>query len=510
MLDWNFRDLSVHGVDRPPANHQEGSDMATDDQDPKQQGPDMEGFASTTGRGPKTPIELRREERGPSPQGPLAGAAPPTGGYAAADHGAAPLPLAEYTPQAPRSIEETRLSPSFLAELLVKVLYFGGDMDGAKIADYACLPFAAVVYPLLTELKTDRIVEIKGGTTQYSASWRFALTKYGSEKAQEVMSRNQYVGPAPVGLSDYVQMVHRQFTAQGVTFDDVRHAFRDLVVPDDLVEKVGSAVNSSKSIFLYGPPGNGKTSVAERIVRMMRGAIYVPHAIEASGQIIKIHDPLDHHPPEGMKPPSTYDKRWVLCKRPMIIVGGELTLRMLDLIYNDVEKFYEAPFQIKSNGGMLLIDDFGRQLVHPKDLLNRWIVPLEKGLDYLTLHTGQKFEAPFRQLVVFSTNMNPKDLVDEAFLRRLRYKIEISDPSEQNYRAIIRRTCDSKGVAWAEEGISYLIKEHYKKDNVPLRACHPRDLVEIILDKARFMRCAPTLDPHFIDMAWNAYFVRYT
>ena len=416
----------------------------------------------------------------------------------------------EIVPPLPRTLEETHLSPSFIAELLVKVLYFNGEMLGSAVADYVCLPFSAVVYPLLVQLKEERFVEVKGGTSTYTNTWRFTLTKAGSEKVQEIMQRNQYCGPAPVSLKDYSQMVNKQFYAAGVTYEDVRHAFKDLVVADDLVEKVGSAVNSSKSIFLYGPPGNGKTSVAERICRMQKGSIYIPYAVEIHGQIIKLYDQLDHHPAEGgAKPPGVYDRRWVYCKRPMVIVGGELTLNMLDLTYNESEKFYEAPFQLKSNGGMLLIDDFGRQLVHPKDLLNRWIVPLEKGIDYLTLHTGQKFEAPFRQLVVFSTNMNPRDLVDEAFLRRLRYKIEVADPTEMNFRNIVRRVCESKGVMVTDEGLNYLIQNKYRKEQSPFRACHPRDLVEIILDKARFSKCAPALDPSFIDTAWSAYFVKY-
>lgn len=471
-------------------------------------GADLEGFPSSMGRGQSAITGVT--EAAQTVDAPLNQQPPrsPGGGANLSSIDMASQ-IQEHTPPAPRSIDETHLSPTTLAELMVKALYFNGDMDGAKVADFICLPFSAVVYPILNQLKDERIVEIKGGSSQYTTSWRFALTKYGGEKAQEIMLRNQYCGPAPVSLTDYVQMVHKQFSSQGVTYDDVRYAFKDLVVPDDIVEKVGSAVNSAKSIFLYGPPGNGKTSVAERVVRMLRGAIYVPYAFEVNGQIIKLYDPLNHMPPEGIKPPASYDKRWVLTKRPMVIVGGELTLNMLDLIYNETEKFYEAPFQLKSNGGMLLIDDFGRQLVHPKDLLNRWIVPLEKSLDYLTLHTGQKFEAPFKQLVVFSTNMNPKELVDEAFLRRLRYKIEIADPTETNYRAILKRTCDSKGVLFVEEGLDHLIHEHYTKEKVPFRACHPRDLVEIILDKARFLRCAPVLDRKFIDMAWSAYFVRY-
>jgi len=434
---------------------------------------------------------------------------PPPGGYAMQGP-PQPQSFGEIVPPLPRTIDETHLSPSFIAELLVKVLYFNGEMLGAAVADYVCLPFTAVVYPLLVQLKEERFVEVKGGQSTYTNTWKFALTKAGADKVQEIMQRNQYCGPAPVALKDYAAMVNKQFYAAGVGYDDVRQAFKDLVVADDLVEKVGSAVNSSKSIFLYGPPGNGKTSVAERICRMMKGSIYIPYAVEIHGQIIKIYDQLDHHPAEGgAKPPGVYDRRWVYCKRPMVIVGGELTLNMLDLTYNESEKFYEAPFQLKSNGGMLLIDDFGRQLVHPKDLLNRWIVPLEKGIDYLTLHTGQKFEAPFRQLVTFSTNMNPRDLVDEAFLRRLRYKIEVGDPSEMNFRQIVKRVCESKGVAVTEEGMSYLIQGKYRKESQPFRACHPRDLIEIILDKARFQKTAPMLEPKFIDTAWSAYFVKY-
>lgn len=471
---------------------------------------DFDAFPSSIGYGHKVnPNELTNAGNELKTSADNAIPPPPPGGYAMASlpH---PMHSGDVVPQLPRTIEETHLNPSFIAELLVKTLYFNGEMLGSAIADYVCLPFTGSVYPLLEQLKAERFVEVKGGGTTYQHTWKFALTQAGSNKVQEIMLRNQYCGPAPVALKDYHAMVNKQFYASGVTYEDVRTAFKDLVVADDLVEKVGSAVNSSKSIFLYGPPGNGKTSVAERICRMMRGSIYIPYAVEIHGQVIKLYDQLDHHPAEGgAKPPGVYDRRWVYCKRPLVIVGGELTLPMLDLTYNTSEKFYEAPFQLKSNGGMLLIDDFGRQLVHPKDLLNRWIVPLEKGIDYLTLHTGQKFEAPFRQLVVFSTNMNPRDLVDEAFLRRLRYKIEVADPTETNFRAIVKRVCESKGVAYSDEGLNYLVQGKYRKDQTPFRACHPRDLVEIILDKARFLKCAPTLDPSFIDMAWSAYFVKY-
>lgn len=444
------------------------------------------------------------ESAGGDIKGPLTGLS----SHGTTSHGGGSMKtLEEYTPPSPRNLQESGLSEPFVAELILKTLYFNGEMVGNRVAENICLAFQSIIYPILNKLKEERLVEVKGGGSMQATTWRFALTEKGHNLCLQVMERNQYVGPAPVTLADYTDIVKKQFFPQDCSYEDVRKTFDDLVVEDDLIEKVGSAVMSCKSLFLYGPPGNGKTSVAERICNVMKGAIYVPHAIEVANQVIKLYDPLDHRPPKGIVPPASYDRRWMLCRRPMIVVGGELTLNMLDLSYNSAEKFYEAPFQLKSNGGLLLIDDFGRQMCHPKDLLNRWIVPLEKGTDYLTLHTGKKFEAPFKQLVVFSTNLEPKSLVDDAFLRRLRYKIQITDPSEKIFRSIVKMVCDRKGVQFEADGLDYMVEHYYKQRNTPFRACHPRDLVEIMIDKARFRQRVPRLERSAIDEAWNAYFV---
>jgi predicted ATPase with chaperone activity len=272
---------------------------------------------------------------------------------------------------------------------------------------------------------------------------------------------------------------------------------------------VGPAVNSGRSIFLFGNPGNGKTSIAEAIGSMlMEGDIYIPYAVEVEGQIIKVFDNVNHILAE--KQPQDQrglDPRWVLIRRPFIVVGGELTLEGLDLVYDINNKYYEAPFQMKANGGIFLIDDFGRQQVRPRDLLNRWIVPLEKRIDFLTLHTGRKIEIPFEVLIVFSTNLAPKDLVDEAFLRRIRHKIEVDDPSWDGYREIFKRVCESKDIDWNDRALAYLIQEHYIKANRSPRACHPRDLLDQIIDIANYLNLPPTLSKELVDRAANSYFV---
>ncbi len=421
----------------------------------------------------------------------------------------------EFLPPAPRTVEETGLSFAILSDLVIKLLYNYTELEGLKIAELLCLPFNGVIEPVVRRLKDEKFLEIKGGGSSMAAQWRFSITSKGIEKAHEVLSRNGYIGPAPVPIEQYTQMVLRQKLEPQVTLKEVKAVFNDMVISEEIMEKIGPAVNSAKSVFLYGPPGNGKTSIAERMCDLLGGAIFVPYAIEVAGQIIKIFDDYVHQiPPEVANlmnedvEYSRMDHRWVICKRPFVVVGGELTLEMLDLTYNDTTKYYEAPFQLKSNCGMLLIDDFGRQKVRPRDLLNRWIVPLEKNVDYLTLHTGKKVEVPFEQFICFSTNLEPKDLVDEAFLRRLRYKIEISDPDEKEYIEIFRRMCRKMGIPYSKEMVTYLIERYYKRENVPFRACHPRDLLEQLVDRAKYRRMKPQLTPELIDHAWSSYFVK--
>ena len=415
-----------------------------------------------------------------------------------------------FVPAAPKNLEATGLSMGVIADLALKILYFEGYMQASKIADAVCLPFTGVVDIVLEFLKRERMVEVKGASSGVrEAGFQYAITDRGSQRARDLMERSKYVGPAPVTLTSYTDAVRAQSVKNVfVTPRDVEESLSHLVLDDAIIDRVGPAVNSGSSLFLFGPPGNGKTSIAEAIGRIfLKGSIYIPHCTVIGGNIVTVYDPVSHQAVSESTDSRHVDQRWIKIRRPNIMVGGELTLESLDLTFNEVSLFYEAPFQLKANGGMLLIDDFGRQLARPTDLLNRWIVPLEKQVDYLTLHTGQKLEMPFDVLLIFSTNLEPKELVDEAFLRRIRHKIEIHDPSFDQYRLIFQRVCNEKGVPYDENGLAYLIKEQYIKPNVKLRACHPRDIVDQLMGIARYQGIQPRLTPELIDAAWDAYFV---
>ncbi len=424
-----------------------------------------------------------------------------------------------WAPPIMRSVDDTGLNLLAIADLVIKVLYFTGFMSGHQIADFVRLPYTGVVEFVMEFLKREKYVEVKGTGGVGAAAFQYMIAEKGAEKAREALERSQYAGPCPVTLNQYIQAMHAQNqTRMSVTQEQLLSSLNHLVVSKEMLNKIGPAVNSGKSIFLYGPPGNGKTTISEAVGRLVLGNdLWIPFALDIDGQIVRVFDNVNHEVVESIPGESAAsasgrtglkrDPRWVKVRRPVIIVGGELTLAGLDLVYDDTNKYYEAPYQVKANGGMFLIDDFGRQQVRPRDLLNRWIVPLEKGVDFLTLHTGRKIEIPFFVMIVFSTNLEPRDLVDEAFLRRIRHKIEVGNPTYEEFREIFKLVCQSKRVPYDDKGLAYLLQEWYIKHNRNLRAVHPRDLIDQLIDIARYLNKPPRLTKELIDRAADSYFV---
>ncbi|HEU0291710.1 MAG TPA: ATP-binding protein [Anaerolineales bacterium] len=434
--------------------------------------------------------------------------------------GTAAVPL--FSPPPINSVEDTGLSVLWLQDLTLKILYSQGYISGFKIAELIALPFAGVTDGLLEALKREKSLEVKssqGGLGE--GAYTYGITGAGITRAREALERSQYAGPAPVPFEVYNEAMRRQKAGRvTVTSRTMRQLLSQLVISESTFQRLGPALNSGSSIFMYGPPGNGKTSVARAFGNLvLTQAMYIPFALYLDGQVIKVYDAVSHKlAPEAdgvataagtgnLRASPRKDPRWVKIRRPFIVVGGELTLEGLDLVYDDVHKFYEAPFQVKANGGILLIDDFGRQQVRPRDLLNRWIVPLENRVDFLTLHNGRKVEVPFDVLIVFSTNLPPKDLVDEAFLRRLRHKIEIGDPTYEEYREIFKRVAQDKKVEYSDQGLAYLLQEWYIKRNRKLRASHPRDLCDQILDISGYLAIPPMMSRDLLERAAKAYFV---
>jgi predicted ATPase with chaperone activity len=417
-------------------------------------------------------------------------------------------------PIAPDTLEAAGLTLDIVLQLALKTLHFAGDLSGATLASRLGLRFS-VIEPALHLLKQQHQVEIAGGAVLGGPSYRYRITDAGRTRAALFLESNHYVGAAPVPLAQYRAYMYeyKKHAPHTATRERVRDAFSHLVISDRVMDQLGPAINAGHSMFVYGPPGNGKTVISQAIQRLLDGDIHVPHALEVEGSIVRMYDPVTHVelPPdntnEGLDTGSLVDRRWVRCRRPLVMVGGELTLEALELSYNATAGFYKAPVQALANGGVLVIDDFGRQRVAPRDLLNRWIVPLESRVDYLTLNSGQKFELPFMVLVAFATNIRPQELVDEAFLRRIHYKVLCESPSHEDFILIFRKYCDSVDVPFERPLVEELLDGYYRPRNLPMRGCHPRDLIEQSLSLAEYLGRPRQLSADLLRAACDSYFV---
>jgi predicted ATPase with chaperone activity len=418
-------------------------------------------------------------------------------------------------PAAPATLDQTGLNSDLVEQLLLKTLYFGGELSGLELAKRLGLAFS-VFEPALEFLKQQRWCEVSGGSAFGSASFRYRITDGGRARAKLALDQNQYVGVAPVPLQQYQQYMlafKRAFPLEA-SRDQVKDAFSHMVVPDAIIDTVGPAVNAGHSMFVYGQAGNGKTMLAQAIRRLLKSEIAIPHALVVEGSIVKVFDPVNHEEVpaedagEGLTLPTQSDGRWALCKRPLVMVGGELTMDALELRYNPTSGFYRAPVQMIANGGILVIDDFGRQHCSPRDLLNRWIVPLESRIDFLALQSGQSFEMPFMVFLVLATNLKPTELADEAFLRRIQYKIFAESPTVDAFIRIFEGYCSTKGIPFERAVVEDMLERYYRPNHVPLRGCQPRDLINQALSLAKYLGQAPRLTPELMEAACGSYFVQ--
>lgn len=436
----------------------------------------------------------------------------PTGPAPAAGRERDPPAAAQLPPRAPQSVEDTGLSQSFLVELVAKSMVQRGLNRLVELSQTLALP-AAVVEAVCQFMRREALLEV-ARRGQNEADLRFELTELGRARAFDWLARCKYVGPAPVTLSAYAQRVREQSAAElRVTVQQVRDAFADLVVPQHLQDHLGTAINSGRPLLLYGHAGSGKTYLAECMHRLLTGGVAVPHAISVHGEVIRVYDAWCHRPlaagedaKAGIDGRSRPDLRWVMCQRPWVMAGGELTLEMLDLAFDERAGYYEAPPHFKANNGLFIVDDLGRQVVSARALMNRWIVPMERGEDYLMLRSGAKFSIPFSMVLVFCGNLAPSDLADAAFLRRMGQKVEVGALSPVDYRRVFDAVCVTQGLAPDEAGFQHLMELHRQDGQRPLYACYPADLMNLVASRATYLGVPARPDGELLDWAWRVYF----
>jgi hypothetical protein len=404
-----------------------------------------------------------------------------------------------FSPPVPRDLEGLDLPTGLVTDLILRRLSVEGTSSLQNLSNILKLPVPAV-HAVFTSLRQQQLIEVKG---MVGNDYRISLSGGGRAAAAERFQISRYSGPAPVSLKAYSAAVRLQATVVEITRDGLRAAFSDMVVPDSLLDRLGPALIEQSSIFLYGPAGNGKSSLAERMLRVYEDAVLVPYAVEVDGQIISLYDPAVHQ--RVGDEDEERDPRWVVCRRPCIIVGGELTSNLLELRYDDSTGIYSAPLQMKANNGIFVIDDFGRQIMSPRELLNRWIVPLDRRVDYLSLRYGLKFEVPFQVLVVFATNLNPRELADEAFLRRIHNKIHVDSVSAEDFDEIFRRVTRARKVDTAQDSTA-TFRELCLAGGNQLRACYPHDICNILNSIARYENREPTATPEDLKRAVQLYF----
>jgi predicted ATPase with chaperone activity len=428
------------------------------------------------------------------------------------------MTAADMAPPAPQTLADAGLSDSQVLSLILKTLYQQGSLAGHELAQKLALPFVVLDDVLLSATQR-HFVEVLGTAGHSRSGYRFEITDEGQKRAQSALKASRYVGRAPVPLDQFRTWIQRQSVRNNrVTRGALARAFDDLVLPPEVMTALGPAVNSGASIFLHGAPGNGKTAIAERLGSLISSEIYLPYSIIVDGHIIVVFDPVFHElvnddeedlgDEQGLViRANTVDRRFMRVKRPTVFVGGELTMDQLDLQISEYSQIYRAPFQVKAAGGVLIVDDFGRQRMSPAELLNRWIVPLEKGVDNLTLDTGVRFPVPFDCILIFATNLNPRNLVDEAFLRRIQFKVEVRSPDRKAFAEIFEMNCQEIGLQYEESAVDFLFKNFYDAHRIHPRGCHPRDILHHVSSISAYNGVPTSLDPDLLQHAAQTYFL---